>query len=258
MFKMKEKLSIDCKSLLLETVFITIIAIFFYKSKFIYINKYKISFLAVIIITVLAMNLYTIFKNENSEKDKIISKENGRSFRIVIYFTSVSILINKFMPFNINIWVLYLSNLLLVFVVFKICKTKLSNFNFKTNLFWIALSFIISYFLLSLGLREGRNEYYNIFNFLFVVGLNFISNFGLEEVIYRGCAFNGLSKTKLSYVEINIIQSLLFGISHLGSFGKTMNAIPYYILFGYLFGKVYITSKSLTPVILMHGIFNTY
>ncbi|MGL5477421.1 MAG: hypothetical protein ACRDCB_00030, partial [Clostridium sp.] len=62
MFKMKEKLSIDRKSLLLETVFITIIAIFFYKSNFIYINKYKISFLAVIIITVLVMNLYTIFK----------------------------------------------------------------------------------------------------------------------------------------------------------------------------------------------------
>lgn len=116
---------------------------------------------------------------------------------------------------------------------------------------------IIAYFLLNIGLKTKSN-YYDIPNFLLLVIINFISNYGLEEIIYRGCAFNGLSKTKLNYVQINIIQSLIFAFSHLGGFGHNINSLPYYILFGYLFGKIYTTSNSLTPVILLHGIFNMY
>ena len=116
---------------------------------------------------------------------------------------------------------------------------------------------IIVYFLFSIGLKP-KNNYYDIINFLVLLIINFISNYGLEEIIYRGCAFNGLSKTKLNYVQINIIQSLMFAFSHLGGFGHNINSLPYYILFGYLFGKIYVTSNSLTPGILLHGIFNMY
>lgn len=255
MLKIKEKLTIDYKNLLVEGIFILIISILFYKSNFISINKAK--YMAVIILSIVLMNLYTILFEKKYKYNIMTLKENGNSFWIVIYYTVVCLIGNKLLTNITNIWTPYILNLLLLFIVFRICKTKLKNFNYKTTFFWIVAILISAYFLLNTGLR-GRSNYQNIVNFLVFVIINFISNYGLEEVVYRGCAFNGLSKTKLNYTQINIIQSLLFALSHLGGFGHNINSLPYYILFGYLFGKIYATSGSLTPGILLHGIFNTY
>lgn len=48
-------------------------------------------------------------------------------------------------------------------------------------------------FLLNIGLKSKSN-YYDSINFLAVVIINLISNYGLEEIIYRGCTINGLKK----------------------------------------------------------------
>lgn len=257
MLKIKEKLLIDYKNLFVEVIFILIISILFYNSNFIYINESKIKFIVIIILSILFMNLYNIIFNKKCKCNVENIKENGNSFWIVIYSTVITLIVNNLLSDNINIWIPYVLNLLLLFIVFKVCKTKLKNFTYKTNFFWIIAMLIIAYFLLIIGLKDKSN-YYNIINFLAVVIINLISNYGLEEIIYRGCTFNGLVKTKLNYVQINIIQSIIFAISHLSGFGHDINSIPYYILFGYLLGKIYITSNSLTPGILLHGIFNMY
>ena len=218
MLKIKEKLTIDYKNLFVEAIFILIISILFYNSNFIYINKIKIKFIVIIILSILLMSLYTIIFNRKYKDNVENIKENGNSFWIVIYSAIITLIANKLLSDNVNIWISYILNLLLLFIVFKACKTKLKNFNYKTNFFWIITILIIAYFLLNIGLK----------------------------------------KTKLNYVQINIIQSIIFAISHLGGFGHDINSIPYYILFGYLFGKIYITSNSLTPGILLHGIFNMY
>ena len=257
MLKIKEKLTIDYKNLFVEAIFILIISILFYNTNFIYINKIKIKFIVIIILSILLMSLYTIIFNRKYKDNVENIKENGNSFWIVIYSAIITLIANKLLSDNVNIWISYILNLLLLFIVFKACKTKLKNFNYKTNFFWIITILIIAYFLLNIGLKSKSN-YYDSINFLAVVIINLISNYGLEEIIYRGCTINGLKKTKLNYVQINIIQSIIFAISHLGGFGHDINSIPYYILFGYLFGKIYITSNSLTPGILLHGIFNMY
>lgn len=255
--EIKEKLTIHYKNLFVEAIFILIISILFYNSNFIYSNKIKIKFIVIIILSILLMSLYTVISNKKCKDSLEKIKENGSSFWIVIYSTSISLLANNLLSSRINIWIPYILNLLLLFIVFKVCNTKLKKFNYKTNFFWIITILIIAYFLLNIGLKSKSN-YYDSINFLVIVILNFISNYGLEEIVYRGCTINGLKKTKLNYIQINIIQSIIFAISHLGGFGHDINSIPYYVLFGYLFGKIYITSNSLTPGILLHGIFNMY
>lgn len=133
MLKIKERLMIDYKNLFVEVIFILIISILFYNSNFIYINKTKIKFIVIIILSILFMNLYNIIFNKKCNVENI--KENGNSFWIVIYSTVITLIVNNLLSDNINIWIPYVLNILLLFIVFKVCKTKLKNFTYKTNFF---------------------------------------------------------------------------------------------------------------------------
>lgn len=124
MLKIKEKLLIDYKNLFVEVIFILIISILFYNSNFIYINESKIKFIVIIILSILFMNLYNIIFNKKCKCNVENIKENGNSFWIVIYSTVITLIVNNLLSDNINIWIPYVLNLLLLFIVFKVCKTK--------------------------------------------------------------------------------------------------------------------------------------
>lgn len=120
MLKIKERLMIDYKNLFVEVIFILIISILFYNSNFIYINKTKIKFIVIIILSILFMNLYNIIFNKKCNVENI--KENGNSFWIVIYSTVITLIVNNLLSDNINIWIPYVLNILLLFIVFKDCS----------------------------------------------------------------------------------------------------------------------------------------
>lgn len=117
MLKIKEKLTIDYKNLFLEVIFISIISILFYKSNFIYINKIKIKYIVIIILSILLINLYTIIFNKKCNCNITTLKENGNSFWIVIYFTVVSLIGNKLLPNNINILIIYIKHFIIIYSI---------------------------------------------------------------------------------------------------------------------------------------------
>lgn len=81
-----------------------------------------------------------------------------------------------------------------------------------------------------------------------------------EELLYRGLLISGLKSFGLSDEKTNILQAVLFGLSHFISFGNAsllwLLHTAYQIAAGYVIGKVYFKTKSLTPCILLHALGN--
>jgi membrane protease YdiL (CAAX protease family) len=79
-----------------------------------------------------------------------------------------------------------------------------------------------------------------------------------EEVLYRGLLISGLKGFGLKDEQTNIIQAIIFGITHVISFGNVPSIFILHtasqIILGYVIGKVYFKTKSLTPCILLHGL----
>lgn len=257
MLKLKEKSQLNYKSLITEIIFISIISLLFLKSNFIYINKLKWKYILVVIVSIGMMSIYNILFKEKYSLSISKIKGHKKCIYIASYYVIVVILLNNISITISNPLILVLINILVLFILFKICKIKLTFFNFKTSFSWILISVIISYFLILIRLST-RNTYGSIIDFFINVCIFLITNYGMEEVIFRGCIFSGLIKFNLNPVHINIIQSIIFAICHLGSIRHNLNCLPYYILYGYLFGKIYSTSGSLTPGIVLHGIFNLF
>ena len=82
-----------------------------------------------------------------------------------------------------------------------------------------------------------------------------------EETVYRGFLISGLKGLGLNESKCNVVQALFFGASHVNSWGSGsfifLLHTAFQSLIGYLFGKLYFKTKSLTPCIILHGLFNT-
>ena len=83
----------------------------------------------------------------------------------------------------------------------------------------------------------------------------------LKNLVNRGLFITGLKGCGFTDEKANIIQSLVFGVLH--CFAYLSNGIIIAILLtvlqtllGYLFGKIYLTTKSLTPGIMIHIVWN--
>lgn len=83
----------------------------------------------------------------------------------------------------------------------------------------------------------------------------------VEEVIFRGFLLSGLLAIGIREPKANIIQALVFGLIHalppneLTIISLLSTSMQMYI--GYLIGKVYLSTKSLTPCIILHGLIDT-
>lgn len=78
-----------------------------------------------------------------------------------------------------------------------------------------------------------------------------------EEFLCRGILISALKGYQISECKANIIQALLFGSLHCVRYldkgiGVALLITCYQTVIGYFFGKLYLKTKSLTPVILIH------
>jgi hypothetical protein len=83
----------------------------------------------------------------------------------------------------------------------------------------------------------------------------------VEEMIFRGLLLTGLLSLGVDIRRANLYQALLFGIMHVHMYEYiliiSLLKSSVQVFMGYIFGKLYIESKSLTPCILLHSLLDT-
>lgn len=83
----------------------------------------------------------------------------------------------------------------------------------------------------------------------------------VEEVIFRGFLLSGLLSIGIRETKANIIQAVVFGLIHtlppneLTLISILSTSMQMYM--GYLIGRLYLSTKSLTPCILLHALIDT-
>lgn len=84
-----------------------------------------------------------------------------------------------------------------------------------------------------------------------------------EEILFRFIAIGALKSFNLDDITTNIIQSLLFGLTHIFTYLLGGIGITYAILgcagqalLGYILGMVYMRTKSLSYSIILHTFYN--
>ena len=145
---------------------------------------------------------------------------------------------------------------------FKI-RFKKFNWNISIKSFILILLIYIVYKSLSILFYES-NCTMKVINLKFMC--DFLKGFffnsiypGIyEELLFRGLMVSGLKGFGYSDDKCNVIQAVIFGLFHTGSFGVyswiSLLSTAYQAMMGYVFGKVYFKTKSLTPCILLHGL----
>jgi len=230
-------------------------------------------------VAIAVMIVITYFFSNSKSKDRCIYENKRALFLFLILWALLLILIftlsTVFKIDNSNssnankIYLLLIklgiSLTLLICYFFKI-SLKEFNWNISIKSFAFIIILYIAYkFILNLnGILEGAIHINNILkmSFIFKFSISAIVESvypGIyEEVLYRGFLISGLKGLGLSDETSNIVQAILFGISHVMSWGT---ASWVFLLFtasqammGYIFGKVYFKTKSLLPCILLHGL----
>ena len=128
---------------------------------------------------------------------------------------------------------------------------KLTDFNWKTSFKWLVVSCVI--FIDGFSVFK-YNKFSCISDYIFDSFDALIFNASFEEVLFRGFLISLLKSFKLNNTKINIIQSIIFGLIHI--YQTSFWGLSYHILMGYVLGKLYLKSKSLTPSIILHLLIN--
>jgi hypothetical protein len=234
--------------------------------------------------TLVAMIFVSLFPRLDTDSQKMYENKSA-IYPFLIVWTLLLLIIycaNKFFNLNNNT-----SNKLswysLLFIYIGITATlfigrffniKLKYFNWRLTSRSFLLIFIVSIVenisrniiskVLSAGIYPSSMFRLNSLNSLPIFLLNALFNAAypgiFEEVLYRGFLISGLKGIGLSDEKCNVIQSIIFGIAHVMSWGAAPKAFILYTaaqaMAGYLLGKVYFKTKSLTPCILLHGLMN--
>lgn len=145
--------------------------------------------------------------------------------------------------FNIRIkdfkWTITLKSIIMVLIVFSL--TELSMFI----------------------ILEGYSEFAEKINVMFLI--NFIQKLYypsiVEELIFRGFLLTGLIYVGMKSDKANILQAILFGMIHISNYNSysfvNILACSVQICMGYILGKIYLETKSLTPCIFLHALLDT-
>lgn len=143
-------------------------------------------------------------------------------------------------------------------------KVRLRDFNWsidsKTILYVFALFAILKLsYVIATDLDSLRGLPVNYFIRNFIQQLYYPSL--AEEVIFRGFLLSGLLSVGMDASKANILQAILFGLIHVISpDGITLIAIlstSFQVYVGFLIGKIYLSTKSLTPCIILHALIDT-
>lgn len=238
------------KDILLELIYLISINTLIFKF-----TNYSSKLILIIDFFIIMLSIYDYFHNTENKNDINKYMANNKSKYLVLYALTFNLIVNNFSfkneYFIYIIPLIYLLSLCLLLYLFKI---NIFKFNYKTSIKWIIITLFIYFLMKTTFIRT--NYYNNIIDFTIVILIGLIWNFGLEEIIFRGFSFSALKYYKLSDVQINIAQSIIFMLSHYGTYDLKTSLLP--ALIGYLLGKLYTSSKSLTPSIILHGLYNYF
>ncbi|QUH18784.1 CPBP family intramembrane glutamic endopeptidase [Alkaliphilus sp. B6464] len=145
-------------------------------------------------------------------------------------------------------------------IIFIVITDKIKNYNWKLNFHLFLFIFIIS---IIIGISIVIPRYF-LFRDIYLskiaiksVLFIFIHPALSEEVLFRGFLIHGLNSLNLNITYVNMIQSILFGLMHLNlykDFGWwSLLMVSIQTLSGFLYGSLYLKSKSLTACVLLHG-----
>lgn len=177
-----------------------------------------------------------------------------------------STLRNSFNPYLLFV---ILGLMLSIFICYFF-KISLADFlwdlTFKPFLLVIILSVAFKVVISIPEIISGMVNFENIFSAKFI-GSFIIGTFGYsihpgiyEEILFRGFLISGLKGIGLSDEKSNVVQAIIFGASHVMSFGTAswifLLATAAQAMIGYVLGKLYFKTKSLSPCILLHGLFD--
>lgn len=212
---------------------------------------------------------YYAYKHKEKPKQEY-SKEKKHIYAFIAIFIPYLIYINLM---SFHGWAsenhtllhntLFLLPINLLIVIIFIFGLKLKDFGWKTTikqvLFALLLYLIFKPFI------------YLLFNFDSLIsknGFEFIYNFGYnlyypalnEEVIFRGLLLIGLLKLGIKENYANVLHAIIFGIIHISGSRDfqivELLSTSAQCYTGYLFGKLYLLNRSLTPNIILHALFN--
>lgn len=156
----------------------------------------------------------------------------------------------------------------LVFILLTI-----SYYKFWSYIQWFSISelrrfsvFLIpaAYILLNMdGIFPHSNA------ILLLAGINTIISAGFEELLCRAFALAllirefELKQSKRPYLYAVLVSSLLFGLAHLANLithpdtlGAVLGQVLYAFFIGVGFAACYIVTRSLLPLIIIHGVIN--
>lgn len=157
----------------------------------------------------------------------------------------------------INIISLQMIILSFLFITFRIFKIKLNNFNFNISIKTLFFSTLIG--LIFVFITLGHTDFKGPPNLL-KTSFEFIDLFLFtsfhEETVYRGLLISGLKTYNIQKYSINIIQSIIFGITHFSQYGElsvfAILCTSSQVLAGFFLGELYIYTKSLMPGMIIH------
>lgn len=140
-----------------------------------------------------------------------------------------------------------------------------ANFNVKAKyIIIIFIAFFIYKGFQALALRGyAFTPHSNISRYLAIVAWNILYPALYEETLYRLYLISIFKYYKLSDLTANILQCLIFGIVHYSIYPFKELGLVYTLMacsgqafLGFIFGKIYIRTKSLTYPIILHVLFD--
>ncbi|WP_446899646.1 lysostaphin resistance A-like protein [Clostridium sp. LBM24168] len=212
---------------------------------------------------------------DSSYKKNIYANKKSLWLWIIMYSTIICVTIfNKFIctiPTFMGLIIIIL--LFLPFSVGSLWGINLKSFNWNINfsmLLMIAIMFICWFIPQNLIPNTWNKTTLKVIYYM--KPLTLIKNVlktaiypaFYEELVFRGILISGLLALKIEDWKINILQALIFGITHILAnkqvqFDYTISAslCSIQFLMGYILGKIYFKTKSLFPCIIFHTILDT-
>ncbi|EQB87829.1 membrane protease YdiL (CAAX protease family) [Clostridium punense] len=167
--------------------------------------------------------------------------------------------------------------ILILIMVFGIAHffINIKKFNFKVSkqdiLIVIKCFIVVTIFkgafggkdllrLISVYHKESTILVGNVIALLLNLVFGFIYPALVEEFLFRGLLISGLKGFHVNNEDANIIQAIAFGIIHLSYFTNQgfwgCMGISFHILTGYLLGKIYLKTSSITTCAIFHVVLN--
>ena len=178
---------------------------------------------------------------------------------LVIYFISYKFYGNNLkLSYGLLIQIFLISSLFILLLVFKInIKNFYWNIKFEQLIIIIVIALVIFIPTIICGKYSFRYvKFGNIVSYIVKILLTFIYPSMYEEVLYRGMLISGLKTYGLANDKINIVQAVLFGVMHFNLYSNcglySILSTGMQILLGYILGRIYFKTKSLSLCVIFH------